>query len=209
MKDIEAIISALSGRQANIMGHEEYFKSAILLPLVKCGDELYVLFEKRSRILCTQPGEVCFPGGGIEASEEPEFAAIRETCEELNLSAADIEIIAPLDIFVSPFGVIVYPFLAYIKNIDKNKIRANPGEVDYIFFVPLTYLLETRPLKSEILIKLGFPENFPYELIPNGRNYSYRSGKMLQHFFLWENEVIWGLTARILHHFLELIKEKL
>lgn len=202
--DIEKKISTLAGRIPKIRSYGEYIESAVLLPLVKYRGELYVLFEKRALALEAQPGEICFPGGKIEASEDARTAAIREACEELNLNPEDINIIAPLDVVVSPFGVIVYPFLAHIEDIDKIKI--NPDEVEYIFHVPLSYFLKNEPLISETFINIEFPKNFPYELIPNGENYSSRNRKITQHFFLWGNDVIWGLTARILIYFLELIK---
>ena len=54
----------------------------------------------------------------------------------------------------------------------------------------------------------GIPaaEDFPYELIPNGRDYPFR--KMARRFYFYETEdgVIWGLTAELLFHFLELLR---
>lgn len=202
---LEDKISAIAGRQSQILGYVDYYKSAVLLPLIKQEGEIFVLFEKRSASLNIQPGEVCFPGGGIEISDDGAMnAAIRESCEELGLDPDDIDILGPLDYFVSPFNVIVYPFAAYLKNIDK--IKPNSDEVEYVFQVPLEYLLNVKPPKARLELKLILPEGYPYDLIPNGKDYPFRKAKVPQYFYLWNNEVIWGLTARILNHFLGLLR---
>ena len=55
---------------------------AVLVPLVEWQGEPYLLLEVRSETLNRQPGEVCFPGGGVEPGETPEEAALRELKEE-------------------------------------------------------------------------------------------------------------------------------
>ena len=42
---------------------------AVLVPLVEREDGIHVLYEVRALTLRRQPGEVCFPGGHIEAGE--------------------------------------------------------------------------------------------------------------------------------------------
>lgn len=202
---LEEKIRNLSVRHSSILGHEQCFKSAILLPLVHYQGKLCVLFEKRAKNLKVQPGEICFPGGAVELYDAgKKETAIRETCEELNLKVDDIEYVAPLDIFVSPFNIIVYPFVAYIK--DYKKIEASRDEVEYVFYVPLDYLLEHEPLEATPSLRIVMPEDYPYDLIPQGKNYPYREGRFPQQFYRWKDEIIWGLTARILSHFIQLIK---
>ena len=107
---------------------------------------------------------------------------------------------------VSPFNVLVMPYLAFISNYDA--IKPNPDEVEKIFSVPLQFFLEHEPLAQNLLIKVEFPEGFPLHLIPRGENYPFRQGLLPQYFYEWEGEVIWGLTARILHHFISMLKDK-
>lgn len=130
--------------------------------------------------------------------------ARRETEEELGLSKEDLVIIAPLDILVTPFNTIVYPFLSQIK--DHSKIQPT-NEVESVFYVPLDFLLRAEPIDSSTEIKLLPPENFNYELIPNGVNYGWRGGVYPVYFYIWEDRVIWGMTARILRHFIDLYRE--
>lgn len=199
-------IEKIRGRKAKILGHEECYKTAVLIPLVDTDEGLSVVFEKRASTLRAQPGEICFPGGSIDSDDENPFAAaIRETCEELGISEDNLDYISPLDIMVSPFNIIVYPYLAYIKDI--SKIKPNPQEVDKILIVPLQHLIENAPLVKNLTLNISLPDDYPYELIPNGKKYPFRAGNFSQHFYFWQDEVIWGLTARILQNFLTLLNK--
>lgn len=198
-------IKALQGRRRKIMGHQQAAQSSVLLPLVEVGGELSVLFEKRAPHLFRQPGEICFPGGGIENDDgDPEVTAVRETCEELGLETDDLEVIAPLDLLITPFSAIIYPYVGYIK--DNHRIHINLDEVERIFYVPLDYLLHNKPMRKNLAFKMDATEDFPYELIPHGRQYPFREANYPQHFYIWQEYVIWGLTALILTHFLTLIR---
>lgn len=204
---LEDKILALEKRRAKILDHRKHLKTAVMLPLIKENDEFYVLFEKRSMTLNNQPGEICFPGGRCEPEDGgARNTAIRETCEELGLRPDDLQVIADLDIMVSPFNILVIPFLTMIRN--PGAINPNPDEVDKVFCVPLNYLMANDPLYHYVTLSVNFTDGFPVELIPQGRNYPFRQGILPQYFYCWEGEVIWGMTARILNHFIEMIKEK-
>ncbi len=197
----------LGKRNQGILGEKQAFKSAVFLPLVDIDSETCILFEKRASDLKFQPGEICFPGGGIDPCDaSPAQGAIRETIEELGVNKEAVNLIAPLDVVVSPFGAIIYPFVGYI--LDPQTIKINSSEVEEIFYVPLDYLLEQQPIEHKLSMKLNFPDDYPFELVPGGKNYPYRDGYLPQQFYIWQDRIIWGLTARILHHFLNIIKEQ-
>ncbi len=201
---IDYELNALRGRVPNIMGHETAAKFSVLLPLIEYKKETCILFEKRAASL-SQPGEVCFPGGGMEENDKGRaMAAIRETCEELGLDPEDIELITSLDILTTNFNSIIYPYVGYIK--DYSKIKPNPEEVEEIFYVPLKFLCQYKPIAQTLSLKYDFPDDYPYELIPHGKDYPYREGSYPQYFYIWKQHVIWGLTARIVNHFLGLVK---
>ncbi|NLU48863.1 MAG: CoA pyrophosphatase [Syntrophomonadaceae bacterium] len=194
----------LKGRKAGILGQGELQAAAVVVPLVEHEGQVKVLFEERSLNLNRQPGEICFPGGGIEPSDmNPAQAALRETCEELGIGSGDIECIAPLDVFLTPYNLVVYPYLAQIR--DYSLIQPNYSEIKSVFCVPLDYLRSTQPIVQELKVVLSLPEDFPFDLIPGGRNYPWKNGVYQVYFYIYNEWVIWGLTARILNNFLTLL----
>lgn len=196
-------LNQLRLRKAAIMNHDKMAKSAVVLPLIENEGQLYILFEKRSMMLRHQPGEICFPGGGIELDDKgPMKAAIRETCEELGLQPTDINVICPLDIVVSPFTAIIYPYLAIIGSPEKIVLT---DEVEKIILIPLDYLKQNPPLINNLHISLQASDDFPFHLIPQGPNYPFKHSKYPQIFYQYNDTVVWGLTALILTHFLELL----
>lgn len=198
------IYQTLQHRKPELTGFQNLNQFAVMVPLVEVDGEWNVLFEERAHHLKRQPGEICFPGGKIDlGAEDEKTAAIRETCEELGLESQYVEVIGPLNVLVSPFQI-VYPFAGRIIGYDK--IRPNPDEVASVFCVPLAYLLSYTPELHFVELRVTPPEHFPFERIPNGRDYKWRTGKIPEYFYEYEGRTIWGLTARILHHFLELAK---
>ncbi|WP_053220054.1 NUDIX hydrolase [Virgibacillus senegalensis] len=199
------ILNKLRTHKPVILGSEQFAKFAVLLPLLEKEGELHVLFETRSHTLRRQPGDICFPGGKIDpADDSPEGAAIRETIEELGINSKDIDDVYPIDYMVSPFGMIVYPFVGFI---DKNAtIKLNHEEVEEVFTVPLSFFLETKPVIHKVNMQIEPQEDFPFELVAGGRDYEWRPLKMDEYFYQYEDKVIWGLTARIMAHFVEIVK---
>lgn len=203
--DLETIFTRLSDHTPTVLGNEQFSKYAVLLPLIKKDEGVHVLFEVRSQQLRRQPGEVCYPGGRIDSQDRSEKnAAIRETIEELGLKEEDISKVLPLDYFISPFGMIIYPYVGLIENSDK--IKPNPAEVGETFTVPLSFFLQTEPKIFHVNFKAEPEENFPYELIIGGQNYNWQKRQLEEYFYTYEGRVIWGLTARILAHFIELVR---
>ncbi|MPQ43285.1 NUDIX hydrolase [Clostridium tarantellae] len=183
-----------------INGADNLLKAAILIPIVKKNNKLFVLFEMRSKLLKRQPSEVSFPGGIIEKNESPKDAAIRETYEELGVSINDINIICELDLFIDSSSLIIHPFLSIISNI--NNLNLNKSEVDHIFLIPLDYLLNYKPecYKNEIITIRS--KDFPYDLIANKENYMNKKSYCTSIFYKYDKYIIWGMTAKILENFL-------
>lgn len=184
------------------MGIENYF--SILISLIEVENSIHLLFEQRSNNLTRQPGEISFPGGKLEPGETSEYAALRETCEELNLGSDFVEIIGPSDYLVTPFNDIIYSFVGFVK-VDLKEIKPNV-EVESIFTVPLEYFLIHEPLKYEAYIIHEINDDFPYELIPKGKEYEWRIGKYPIYFYVYENHIIWGITARFTYEFVKKLK---
>lgn len=204
--NLEQILSTIKNYNPTILG-KNFRTYSILIPLIMKNDKIHVLFEVRSMKLRRQPGEICFPGGRVEKSDaSPKEAAIRETSEELGIKKEEVNHVYPIDYFVHSMEErIIYPFVGMIN---PEKIEPNPNEVKEIFTVPLDFLKEQEPEKHPLQFQIAENPNFPFHLIPGGKNYPFQTHAITEYFYFYEDYVIWGLTAKILHHFLSIIDQK-
>ncbi|WP_147534752.1 NUDIX hydrolase [Bacillus marasmi] len=203
--EIEKILKNLENRHAMMLDTENYSKFAVLLPLIEKTDGYHILFEVRAYNMRRQPGEICFPGGRIDPEDvDEQYTAIRETSEELGISKDNIHQLVPLDYMVNALGRIIYPFAGVIKNDEQ--IKPNESEVAEVFTVPLTYFQNMEPEIYKVNLLAQPEREFPFDLIIGGENYNWHKTHIDEYFYKYEDKVIWGLTARILHHFLDLIK---
>ncbi|UOR13666.1 NUDIX hydrolase [Halobacillus amylolyticus] len=203
--DTEIILNKVNQHTPSILGSQDFSKFAILLPLVEKDNEWHVLFEVRSQKLRRQPGDICFPGGKIDRQDKTEKgAAIRETTEELGINHENISDVFPLDYIVSPFGMIVYPYAGFIN--DHESIKPNPAEVEDFFTVPLSFFLKTEPQVHKVSFEAKPEEDFPFDLIVGGQDYDWRTRQIDEYFYIYEDKVIWGLTGKILSHFVEIVR---
>lgn len=203
--NIDKLKDIFANRTPDILGSENFVKFAVLLPLIQKKDGLHVLFEVRSHLMRRQPGEICFPGGKIDAEDKnPEYAAVRETYEELGVPTKDIRILFPLDFMLSPFGTVIYPYAGIVT---LSEIQLNNAEVAEIFTVPLDFLLKADPEIHYVQMRPEPDETFPFHLINQGKEYNWHAKSMEEYFYFYENRIIWGLTARILRHFLDIVRK--
>ncbi len=183
---------------------EEY---SVLLPLIKVDGEVHILYELRAKHMDRQPREISFPGGRVEKGESFSQAAIRETMEELNISSDKLEILAPLDYLVSGTGMRINCFLGRIDGIDLDRLRPNIDEVDHIFTVPLKFFLEEEPDTYLVKFERNMARDFPYNLIPNGKDYDWYEAEDKIHFYKYKDYIIWGFTAKMTKNFIDKIKK--
>ena len=160
-----------------------YNQASILIIFVndKTKKENYILIIKRKNNLRKHAGQIAFPGGKKELLDDNLLeTAMRETEEEINLSKNNYNIIGNLPNFYTGTGYVVTPFVALMKSESnwRTLISPNPEEVEKIF----------NP-KSMLLL---CPK---YHLREKAPNYS----NMLMTWNInYNNENIWGLTARVL-----------
>ena len=176
--------------------------SAVLIPLVWRTGEPEIVFEVRALHLERQPGEVCLPGGKREKDETPEEAAIRETCEELQVELAQITNLLWLGDFNGPR---VRPIAAYVAELRDYRDSFDPSEVDRIFTVPLAWFFQHRPTPFAFDPETPFASDFPWDLIPGGRSYPFKGKARPVTFYLDSNPLIWGFTANIINRFVEVL----
>ncbi|UED82246.1 CoA pyrophosphatase [Lysinibacillus sp. CD3-6] len=196
----------LQQNQPLFIGEDTAFRSAVLIPLVQVNGEWHILFEVRSLTMRKQPGDISFPGGRIDASDaSPLAAALRETYEELGIDPKTVQVIGQLSPYISSSSFVTYPFVAIV---DFNEIihSYNKDEVEEVFTVPVNWLLQHEPYMHLVSIEPVPSLDFPFDKIFNGAQYNWRTRAMEEWFYDYEQYTIWGLTARILKHFIAMIK---
>lgn len=166
---------------AAIAGVRPIRLAAVLVPIID-RDEPSVLFTQRTAHLADHGGQISFPGGKIDASDEsPAAAALREAEEEIALARGFVEPLGYLDVHMTPFGHRILPLLARVRS--GFALRFNKGEVDDAFEVPLAFLMTPQNYKREIRNWNGLTLSL-YAIPFRGHN-------------------IWGATAAILRNLYE------
>lgn len=212
--DINHIKHTLENRNPNLMEIKK--ENAVFLPLVNWEGELSLLFEVRSDNLKHQPGEVCFPGGRRELDETLKECVCRETAEELGIEEAEIEIYGQFDTLHNYTNVTIHTFIGTIskkamnllqfKNNGKAEYIANSNEVKELFLVPVSFFLNMKPYIYSFSVRPQIGDDFPYHMIDSVEKYQWLEGQYTVPIFHYKDNVIWGITARILCRFLEEFK---
>ena len=157
--------------------------AAVMIGITQSEEnELNVLLTKRTSHLKHHAGEISLPGGSFDVSQDQDITmtALREAEEEIGLDRNQSELIG----YVSPqvslgTGFIVTPIVSLIP---KDFLPTmNKDEVEEIFEVPLSFLIDQNSVQNERRI---------YDQI-EWTVYSYR----------YFDHLIWGLTAQILRKF--------
>lgn len=195
----------LKEHEKKVCDHSECREYSVLIPIIKKEGKESILFEVRSHELVRQPSEICFPGGKIEHEETRLQAAVRESCEELLIDEGCIKVLGEIDTLVTPFNTVIYPFTAKLEGYNGTFSRQ---EVEEVFAVPIDFLMHHDPICSYLDVQMAPREDFPFEKIQYGRQYPWARGKYPVYIYEYEGKVIWGITARVLRNFIEIIKSK-
>lgn len=204
IKDFE---KTFKNRRPKSIGSYQYY--SVLVPLVEKEGELHLLYEVRAESLKRQPGEVCFPGGRIEDDESIEECAIRETSEELNIRPEDIRIIAQMDYLHTYSNFTLYSLLGVISYDVVSQISVSQDEVKEIFLVPISFLAENEPEIYHFDVIPNVGPDFPYEHINLKDGYNWRKGRSTVPIYRYDDKAIWGMTARITKHLIDLMTGKI
>lgn len=203
---LDKLKKQLNENQSLFIGEETAFRSAVLIPIVEVDGEWHILFEVRSFTMRKQPGDISFPGGRIDATDaSPMAAALRETSEELGVDPKVVTVLGKLSSYIASPSFVIYPFVATF-NMNQVIQSYNKVEVDEVFTIPLKWLMDYEPYMHELSVEPIPSPDFPYDKIVNGDQYQWRVHSKKQWFFDYEKYTIWGLTATILKHFLEMMK---
>ena len=184
---IAAVRRALAGYTPQAVEAPEALPAAVALILIE-RQGLEALFIKRAiRVGDPWSGQVALPGGRYEPEDQDLLTtAIRETGEETGVDLFRAERLGALDDLYPRTPTLppvrVRPFVFTIPSAPPLVIS---DEVERAFWVPLARLAEPTVRRDVKLIVRGEPRIFP----------AYDLGE----------DVIWGMTERILTPFLTLL----
>lgn len=123
-------------------------QAAVLVPLYEDGEDLRLILTRRHAGLPTHAGDVVFPGGMIEAGEEPEEAARREAWEEIGLPPDQVEVIGGLEpVTTRTVEMVIVPVVARVRR--PGLLVPSPGEVTAIIEPCLAELLDESTWRQE------------------------------------------------------------
>ena len=158
-------------------------QASVLIAILNYGEYIEspeLIYTQRSSHLSTHSGEVSFPGGKAEDGDTSLFdTALRESNEEMSLNGEDVTMLGKLDYLISRHKIEVNPFIA---TVDKAQDLEANEEIQEIFTVPLSFLLDPKNITRESIERQGSVWEVPTWSL--------------------KNQKIWGLTAMITINFL-------
>ncbi len=163
----------------------EGLPAAVLIGLVNRPDGPTILLTKRTDHLKDHAGQICFPGGRIEADDASiEAAALREAEEEIGLPPVKVDILSRLAPYDTSTGFRVHPVVGWIE--PPIAFQLDPFEVAEVFEVPLSFALDPR----------------------NHQKQSHLRGTTRRSYYVlpYEGRFIWGATAGMLVIFANLLR---
>jgi 8-oxo-dGTP pyrophosphatase MutT (NUDIX family) len=163
------------------------FASVMLIIHFTMGDP-HILLIKRTKLVKNHAGEISFPGGNFTPMDVNMLqTAIREIEEELGLKINKEQVIGSLNAertLTSRY--IIYPYVTLLEKIPK--IVVTNYEVEKIIDAPLISLLKSRESDIKHL------QEYSISQLPK---------------FTYNNEVVWGATARILDQLVKIFSHEI
>ncbi|MDY3330627.1 MAG: CoA pyrophosphatase [Pelistega sp.] len=177
---LDPIIEGWNSEKRLIHAQHPYAEAATLMPLVETAQGIEMLLTRRAMHLKKHSGQISFPGGRIDKEDaSAAAAALRETFEEIGVPAEHIQLLGQLPDFFTGTGFLMKPFVAKLS--PDYALAINQDEVDEVFSVPLSFLLNPNN---------HFLHEAPVE-----------NGVLRQYFSMpWRDYFIWGATAAVIRN---------
>lgn len=162
--------------------HRPPSDAAVLVPIV-LREQPTVLLTVRASHLSSHSGQVAFPGGKRDPQDvSAEATALREAQEEIGLEPRNVEVLGRLPVYVTGSSFVVTPVVGLVH--PQPRYFPNPGEVEDLFEVPLSFLLDPAHHERHAMLWQGVEREWfamPYQ----------DSG---------QQRYIWGATAGMLRN---------
>lgn len=159
--------------------------AAVLVPILETAGGLQLVLTKRAAHLNSHPGQIAFPGGRRDDTDQNlTETALREAEEEIGLLTGLVSVLGTLPPHNTVTAYQVTPVLGWVEH--DWKVIIDPGEVADVFHVPLDHLMNSANFRIQSRKWMGVDRY--YYVVPYGPYY------------------IWGATARILRAMSELFE---
>ncbi len=156
-------------------------QAAVLMPLVQRDTGVNVIFTRRAAHLSDHAGQVSFPGGCIEISDQDAIvAALRETEEEIGVGLQFIELMGTQPSLMTTTRFQMQPVVGALR--PGFELRADPNEVAEIFEVPLSVLMDPGQHSLHRTAALDNADRHYFSMT-------------------WQSHFIWGATAALVRNF--------
>lgn len=155
-----------------------------------------LLLTRRSSHLNSHAGEVSLVGGKVDQDDKDiVFTALREATEEVALPANQVHLMGLLPMQLSKANLLVRPVVAVITPSVAETLCASEDEIARLFWVELEYFLNT------------LPTSYRFDIDDKGKTHPKNhlttpSAYLHTPAWLYDGEIIWGMTGRILANLL-------
>ena len=166
---------------------EDRRAASVLLLIHRMNGEEHIVFQQRTEGVRHHKGEISFPGGASDPEDDSLLdTALRETHEEIGVPAQLVEVYGQLDDTLT-FGsnYLIRPFVGAAPTDTELTFVEAAREVRELLHVPVQHLLSEEARTWKVAERDGVAESSPS--------------------YTFEDQEIWGATARMLGQFLELI----
>ena len=166
--------------------------SAVLVPILEVDGDAIVVLTRRSSGLFRDPGNVSFSGGRLDPGEHPREGALREAQEEIGLLAEEVQLVGVLPLVERHRDAeLVASYVGFVEG--RPNYRLNTDEVEEIIEAPLADLLVDG---------VAWEETW-------GQGEQARPVRFFASPSCLGEDLVWGLTARILWDLLDRVSLQL
>ena len=177
---------AQSRLRLSMKPNERTRRSAVLILFFPYQGEVYLPLILRPAYDGVHSGQMAFPGGRYERSDESLIrTALREAQEEIGLRLTDVRVLGQLtELFIPPSNFYVQPVVACIPY--RPEFYPDPREVERVLEVNLQEMTDKSIIgESEIQVR-GVTIQAPHYLV--------------------QNHKVWGATAMMISELIDVIE---
>lgn len=162
-------------------------QSAVMMLFYPKNDIAHLVLTKRNEYAGVHSSQISFPGGKAELTDKDlAHTALRETFEEIGITAEDIDVVMPFsELYIPPSNFLVQPYMGI--SYSTLQFNPNPYEVKSIIELPVGDLLD-----DAIVINVEMDTSYAQKIIVPA--------------FQVGEHMVWGATAMILSELKETLK---